>query len=84
MLGGTALLRDSILKDKASDFLHYCFFSKIKYTAREEEVDPCNITHAIDTIVKNGILFNRIQKEKKWAGVGNGGSYFYYLYFFLD
>lgn len=40
MLGVAALLRESILKHKARDFLHYSFFSKIKCRAREERSWP--------------------------------------------
>ena len=43
-------------------------FLKSNVELEKKEVDPCNIIHALDTIVKNGVPFNRIQKEKKWGG----------------
>lgn len=35
-------------------------FLKSNAELEKKEVDPCNTTHTLDTIVKNGILFNRI------------------------
>lgn len=70
MLGEAALLRRVFWKTKLVIFSVILSFLKSNTELEKKEVDPCNVTHAFDTIVKNGILFNRIQKEKKWAGWG--------------
>lgn len=66
MLGEAALLRQHFWKTKASDFLCYCFSKKSNTELEKKEVDPCNITHAIDTIVKNDTLQQNTER-KKWA-----------------